>query len=660
MRKIIKIWCIILLTSLTLIAEIINVPSDYSEIQDAINSAKDCDTVIVAPGTYEQQIFLTGKNITLSSLFLLTNDTTYIDSTILSYSLNSRNTIYCGGLDSSSVITGFTIGSDVLVCKGIECDNSSPLIKKNVFKTGNDYGILCRENSKPAIRENKFLTARSMYYCIEVRQGNAIIQNNIFHGKTYSYSSAIRIASDETISISGNEICNFRFGIDDYGNRTKIINNLIYNCEIGICCVDAILINNTVVNNIDRGIQNIMQGIPEIINCIIWGNKIDFFGVFSISNSCMWGCLPYAAIDNGGNVFKDPKFISDSKYNFRLKGESPCIDTGRTDSDLIPEFDIEYNNRVSDGNGDNISIIDIGCFEKEQAINPAYVSGKITLVGGSGKVEEVSVGIGSLVHPDLNGNYLFAVSVPDSVYSVFASHDDYLGQEINNVSIKAGEITQNIDFNLEYYNPDKIHSILPDTLRFVPDNGYCNEIKIKNISLSDIYVRWIQTSSMLYFDEDYFSIPHYIGPGDSCELVFCLNLLSGSAITEFVSDSVIVYFNSDTAICPVLIDPSLIDGIELEKNEQPTFYISQNFPNPFNTQTTIELITKIKSDVKIEIFNIAGQKIRSLKKDGLNAGKHSFVWDGKDDSGNILSTGLYFYVIKDTHNKQINKMIMLK
>lgn len=660
-RILIKICYIILFTSLTLVAEIINVPSDYIIIQDAINASNDGDTVLVAPGVYEQQIFISGKNITLSSLFLLTNDSAYIDSTILSYGLNNRNTIYCYGLDSNSVISGFTFGSDVLPSsKGIECENSAPIIKKNVFKTRNDYGIMCREYSNPSIKENNFIADHSIYYCVEVLQGNAIIQNNAFAGKSKYFSSAIKITSDETPIVFGNEINNFASGIEDYGNKTKIINNLIFNCSVGIRSVDAMLVNNTIVDNSDFGVQNLMQGNPEIINCIVWGNKKDFFGAFAISNSCMWGCLPYDAIDKGGNVFRDPKFINGSKYNFRIKGESPCIDAGNPSSDLIPEYDIENNIRVSDGNGDNIPIIDIGCFEKEEANNPAYVTGKITLEGGPSNVEDVSVGIGTLVHPDNEGYYSFAISAPDSLYSVYALHDDYLGQKINNVSIKAGEITQNIDFNLEYYKPDTIISILPDTLKFIEDDVYSNELKIKNISLSDIYVRWIQTGSMLFFDEEYFSIPHYIGPGDSCELGFCLNLFTGPAITEYISDSVIVYFNSDTVKCPVIIDPSLIDEIELEKNEQPTFYISRNFPNPFNLQTTIELITTKKSDVKIEIYNIVGQKIRCLRKDGLNAGKHLFIWDGKDDSGNILSSGLYLYTLENDNNKQIYKMILLK
>jgi hypothetical protein len=61
------------------------------------------------------------------------------------------NIIFCGGVDNKSVITGFTIGSDVMNCKGIECNNTSIIIENNIFKTKIGYGILCGENSLPLI-----------------------------------------------------------------------------------------------------------------------------------------------------------------------------------------------------------------------------------------------------------------------------------------------------------------------------------------------------------------------------------------------------------------------------------------------------------------------------------------------------------------------------
>ncbi|MBN2425455.1 MAG: T9SS type A sorting domain-containing protein [Calditrichaceae bacterium] len=655
-----KLCFLIFLTSSSLSADIIYVPQDYQKIQDAITATNESDTVIVTPGTYVQQIYLAGKNITLSSLYLLTQNSAYIDSTILSYGLNSKNTIYCGGLDSSSIIAGFTIGSDVLVCKGIECDNASPTITNNVFKTRNDYGILCRESSKPIIKKNKFTNTHSMYYCIELRYGNAIIQKNIFNGKSNYYSSAIKIHSNETPIISSNEIDNFEIGIDDYGEKTKIINNMILNCNVGIRSVEGILLNNTIVNNVEIGVQNVMQGIPNIMNCIIWGNKKDFNGFFSISHSCMWGCLPYGAIDGGGNVFRDPKFIDPSDSNFRLKGESPCIDAGSSNSDLIPKFDLEYNERILDGNGDSTKLIDIGCYERNFVNNPAYVSGKVTLIGGPGSVTDAQVGIGTFCHPDIDGYYNFAISAPDSFYSVIALIDNYLMQEIKNVEIKSGEITQDIDFNLEYYNPDTIVSTLPDTLKFISDTEITRELIIKNISLSDIYIRWIQPGPMLYFDDENFSVPYFIASGDSCKILLSLLLTTGSESNELISDSVLIFFNDDSVKIPVCIDLSIIDGIEVKKEKLQAFYISKNFPNPFNLHTTIELGITSKSDIKIDIYNIIGQKVRSLKQAGLSAGKHFIVWDGRDESGNFLSTGLYFYIINDSYKNQVHKMLLIK
>ena len=657
----IHLWYPVFLISVRLFAEIIYVPSDYQNIQDAINAADQADTVIIAPGIYEEQINITGKNIMLSSIYLFTKNIATIDSTIFSYHVHGENIIYCSGLDSSTVISGLTIGSKGSVCQGIECENASPVIMDNSFKTIDNYGILCRRNSNPTIRENRFLSSNLLYYCIELRHGNAIIQDNVFSGKFGDYSFAIKINSDEMPIVSRNEISNFECGINDYGNRTKIINNLIFNCNIGIRSVDGMLINNTVVDNFNYGIENDMHGTPEIINCIVWGNKKDFFGTFSISNNCMWGCLPYGAVDQGGNVFRDPKFIDAKNNNYRLKGESPCIDAGILRSDLLSEYDNENNNRILDGNGDGIDVIDIGCYESKEARNPAYVSGKITLTGGPGHVEDACVGIGTYVHPGVDGNYSFAISAPDSFYTVSASHDDFLGREINNVRIKAGEITPNIDFNLEYYNPDTLICIFPDTLKFLQYTVCSNDLKLKNVSLLNVYVRGIHLSHLISLDQERFSIPHFVGPGDSCKMPFFVNAVTGmEKRDQLISDSITLFFNEESVKIPIVVDPSLIDGIQTENEKPQSFYVSHNFPNPFNMQTTIELIISIKSDVRIDICNSAGQKVRSIKKYGLNAGKHLIAWDGKDENGNTLSTGLYHYKITDGHNQQVHKMLLLK
>ena len=90
------------------------------------------------------------------------------------------------------------------------------------------------------------------------------------------------------------------------------------------------------------------------------------------------------------------------------------------------------------------------------------------------------------------------------------------------------------------------------------------------------------------------------------------------------------------------------------------FSLHQNYPNPFNPETKIEFTLPKVSEVKIEIYNIAGQKVRTLFNGVRPAGLHSVVWNGTGDSGNKLSSGVYVYKIKAGDYTTSRKMILLK
>jgi hypothetical protein len=88
-----------------------------------------------------------------------------------------------------------------------------------------------------------------------------------------------------------------------------------------------------------------------------------------------------------------------------------------------------------------------------------------------------------------------------------------------------------------------------------------------------------------------------------------------------------------------------------------------NYPNPFNPSTTIHFTVGngfIRSAVKIDIYNIKGQKIRSLLNENLKSGNHSIVWNGKDDLGNECSSGIYFYLMKTNDFTSAKRMLLLK
>jgi hypothetical protein len=96
----------------------------------------------------------------------------------------------------------------------------------------------------------------------------------------------------------------------------------------------------------------------------------------------------------------------------------------------------------------------------------------------------------------------------------------------------------------------------------------------------------------------------------------------------------------------------------------PTFYrnsLSQNRPNPFNPTTTIEFSLKERANVQLKIYNVAGQLVRTLVNEARTPGEvHTATWDGRNDAGQSVSSGVYFYKLVAGSFVQTKKMVLLK
>ena len=90
-------------------------------------------------------------------------------------------------------------------------------------------------------------------------------------------------------------------------------------------------------------------------------------------------------------------------------------------------------------------------------------------------------------------------------------------------------------------------------------------------------------------------------------------------------------------------------------------HLGKNYPNPFNPMTTIEFtIENTKENTELTIHNIKGQKIKILVNEKLDASTHQVAWDGTDDNGKVVSSGVYFYRLKSGGYTSTKKMILLK
>lgn len=91
-----------------------------------------------------------------------------------------------------------------------------------------------------------------------------------------------------------------------------------------------------------------------------------------------------------------------------------------------------------------------------------------------------------------------------------------------------------------------------------------------------------------------------------------------------------------------------------------TFAMAQNYPNPFNPTTEISFSLPTNQYVELDIFNVLGQKVRSLVNQDMAAGEHTVMWDGRNSGGATVSSGVYFYRIAAGDFTDTKKMMMLK
>lgn len=90
------------------------------------------------------------------------------------------------------------------------------------------------------------------------------------------------------------------------------------------------------------------------------------------------------------------------------------------------------------------------------------------------------------------------------------------------------------------------------------------------------------------------------------------------------------------------------------------YYLHQNYPNPFNPETTISFDLPENTDVKISVYNLLGNKIRELINQSLVQGNYNITWNGIDDGGKQVSSGVYLYKIHTNRFSQANKMILMR
>lgn len=158
----------------------------------------------------------------------------------------------------------------------------------------------------------------------------------------------------------------------------------------------------------------------------------------------------------------------------------------------------------------------------------------------------------------------------------------------------------------------------------------------------------------------YVSGPDYVeAPANWTEVIYDLSNYDNQNVyigIRCVSDDAFVFYVDDFTVHS--------DGGYVS-NEDPAVPALQtslngNYPNPFNPETTISLSLKDTAPVKVEIFNLKGQLVKTLVNGTLPAGKHNLVWKGMDNNGKAVSSGVYFYKMSTGKYSSTKKMILMK
>jgi parallel beta-helix repeat protein len=406
-------------SSLALAQQIIHVPADQPTIQAGIDAASNGDTVLVAPGTYSENIDFKGKNITVTSgatSYSVAANTTIQGSSGPTVSVQSGET-------SAAVLNGFTIthvgagGTNSTLGDGVYLSGSSPVLSNNVITSNQGCGIAATNSSGPLIEGNDILgtVVASCGDQVELEPGAGIsvfnganvqilgntIENNSAEdcGGGIYVEQAVAALLQNNIVRSNQARCDAAIFLREIQDL-KLIQNLVYGNEalpvdnvsgpgagIYIDTYDTsdpsadslTIVDNTVYGNmlLQAGINQVVNGEQLYINylpskSIIENNifastdgALEVYCVYSdeynfayndVYNTHYSGAQNCSP-DGAGNISADPLFISVAGGNFHLPANSPAVAAGNVAAPSLPATDLDGLSRTYNGT------VDMGVYE---------------------------------------------------------------------------------------------------------------------------------------------------------------------------------------------------------------------------------------------------------------------------------------------------------
>jgi hypothetical protein len=587
---------------LNLSATIINIPEDYPTIQEGIIMSTEGDTVLVSPGIYYENIYYYMKNITVASLFLTTQDTTYISQTIIDGNQNgSVVTFVCSVEDSTSVLCGFTIqnGYNTDSGGGIYIEDSNSILTMPILEN------LIIKNNCANYGGGIFID-----YSYTASPGPILTDLIIEDNYAYAGGGGIVIAGS-TLSLE----------------RVTISNNNATGSGGGILCIAAFL---------------------ELIQVKIQNNSMEGF--------CGTGC---------GSMYLNNVLISDN-FGYGIYGEFDQLEVRDAiitnnlggglhlwNTDTILENVLITDNGSEEIDGGGI-YVDGGVYRAEiTIINSAITSNSSNLGGGLYIKDGDAVIINSTITSNISNS-------GGGIYSFCSSND-----------VSRTLLLNSILWNNE---PQQVHLRQGyNATSFFSTYYSCIEGGMNGITSS--------SSWPIYWGEGNIeSDPLFINPEEDDFHLQDTSPCIGAGVEEIeITNS--QFFTAGTYYAPEYdIEgnprPNPIGSMpDIGAYESPygepqtiineellsiIYYRLNNHPNPFNPSTTISFSIPNDSEIELNIYNIKGQKVKQLVSDQFSAGEHSVIWNGKDNNGKQVDSGVYFYRLQTPSESYVKKCMLLK
>jgi len=702
MKRFLIFICFVLISCITVSAQIIHVPGDQPTIQAGIDVAQNGDTVLVDDGTYLENINYLGKAITVASNFIIDSDTNHISNTIIDGSQPSNPekgsvVSFVSGEDTTSVLCGFTItgGSGTL----------SP--SQNTWMGG---GVLCYESG--ARIENNIIENNEII-CQQSARGGGICQGGVSSDPNYSY-----------IIVENNKIRNNRCesnerSVSGAGVRLRgegrIVNNHIIN-------------NEAEYNGVPGNDRNSFGG---GIYCAWGGGGFAYVKIYdnliadnrALSNNGAAYCggvgLQYSICDFRGNTVKDNRVSSAPwAYGGGMRVLGSLLTSIITDNDFINNGPLDASVMVVGGGLFTVQTDSLIVEKNVFQLNSGQYGGGMYLYADSlisvrnnkflqNNVTDYGGGIAIDDSSPLFENNLVAGNKSwggggVAVSSTVNKSDDNKG--INPLMLMSGGLGE---ITTENSVTNTLLSPLKKTTAFVSEPLLINNTIVDNSATAQgggIYIEnsqltvlntilWGNTAaqdSQLYvlngdvfveysdvqdswmgegnIDVDPFFDPFFVG-GDSLYHLQKTSPCIQTAIDTIEIAGVMCFCPPDDIEgnlrpYPVGTMPDMgayeyqfLVGIEenLSSLVPDAYSLSQNYPNPFNPSTTIEFALPTPGFVTLSIFNILGENVATLVSEDLTAGSYKYEWDATE-----LTSGIYFYRLQAGDFIQTKKMVLLR